>query len=82
MSRTEPRLGRGHRLADPHDHAVRDALTRACPVCTAEPSQWCIGVDTREGSRTLGRRLTRIHAPRCTFAEGLGNGRRAKAAAR
>ena len=47
---TEPRLGRGHRLADPHDHAVRDALTRVCPVCHVEPSQWCIGVDTREGS--------------------------------
>lgn len=58
---------RGKRLANPRDPAVRLALTKPCPVCKVEAYEWCIGIDEREGSRTRGRRLTRLHFDRCDF---------------
>lgn len=57
--------GRGRRLANPRDPAVKLALTRKCPDCAAEPEQWCVGI--AENSRTKGRRITRIHFNRCEF---------------
>lgn len=75
----------GTRLANPLDPIVRAALKRSCPECKANPEAWCIGV--AENSRTKGRRRSRIHYARCTFAPGDvskadGAGRRAKAGAR
>lgn len=58
---------RGHRLANPRDPAVRLALTKPCPVCKVDADEWCVGIDERDGSRTRGRRLTRIHFDRCEF---------------
>ncbi|WP_319456888.1 MULTISPECIES: hypothetical protein [unclassified Mycobacterium] len=57
--------GDGRRLASRSDPAVRDALSRTCPDCKAEPGKWCVGV--AENSRTQGRVLSRIHFARCTY---------------
>ena len=63
--RPTPRLGRGNRLMDPRDPAVRDALGRTCPDCGSKPDEWCVGI--AENSRTKGRRISRIHFARCRF---------------
>lgn len=57
----------GHRLANRNDPAVRQALGRTCPVCDVEPDVWCVGV--AEGSKTKGRRRSRLHFERCQFVE-------------
>jgi hypothetical protein len=59
--------GKGKRLANPHDPIVRAALGRTCPDCHAKPDEWCVGISEHQDSRTLGRRISRIHFSRCTF---------------
>ncbi|AKF14541.1 hypothetical protein SEA_CAMBIARE_39 [Mycobacterium phage Cambiare] len=56
----------GHRLANPRDPIVRQALERTCPVCNVEPGVWCVGV--AEG-KTNGRQRSRLHFDRCKFVE-------------
>jgi hypothetical protein len=56
----------GHRLANPRDPVVLDALTRTCTDCDQEPDQWCVGIAL--DSPTRGRRRRRIHFARCQFA--------------
>ncbi|AHJ86587.1 hypothetical protein Jolie2_37 [Mycobacterium phage Jolie2] len=58
---------KGARLANPRDPMVREALTRKCPDCAAEPEFWCVGI--AENSRTKGRRLTRLHFARARFID-------------
>ncbi|AKQ07842.1 hypothetical protein SEA_EVANESCE_67 [Mycobacterium phage Evanesce] len=53
---------RGHRLENRADPAVRDALTRPCPSCKAEPGRVCI-------RPRWCRRL--VHFARCSFREDM-----------
>ncbi|QBQ71267.1 hypothetical protein SEA_DAEGAL_71 [Mycobacterium phage Daegal] len=57
-----PRRKAGRRLEDRNDPAVRDALTRPCPLCGAAPRVLCI-------RPRWCRRL--VHFARCRFREDV-----------